>query len=177
LDKHLYLIGPRGAGKSQVGQQLAKELQAPFYDADVVISQEQGRSIEQIVREDGWGAFRNMESKVMAHLAEQADPAVIATGGGVVLKKANRQSMQNNGIVIYLEARAETLLERIEQTPSNHRPALTNLPPAQEIALILREREHLYKTTATAIVNAALPEKKITAAILKIITDLKNQSE
>lgn len=170
LDTHLYLIGPRGSGKSSVGRLLAQALKAPFHDVDEAIRREQGRSIELIVQEHGWPAFRRLENEALARLAQLLEPSVVATGGGVVLSETNRRIMRRSGTIIYLQAPLDVLIKRVTSAVgADHRPALTALPLAQEMEQILRERELLYLETATATVNAALSEKEITAAILNII--------
>ena len=168
LDKHLYLIGPRGSGKSHVGSLLARLLAVPCYDLDKIVQREEKRSIAQIVLEDGWTSFREMESNALARLAMELSPAVIATGGGVVLDEANCYIMRNSGRVIYLEASLDVLVERLMTSPgADHRPALTDMPLAQEMAQIMRERQHLYKSAATAVVDASLPAKAVAEAILE----------
>lgn len=170
LDMHLYLIGPRGCGKSRVGRLLAEALAVPFHDLDEIIRREQGRSIAQIVLEDGWDRFREMESRTLARLAMELAPAVIATGGGVVLDEANCYIMRGSGRAVYLEAPLAVLVERLKAVPdSDHRPALTDLPLAQEMGRILRERQHLYKSTAMATVDASFPENEVMAAILRAV--------
>ena len=167
LDMHLYLIGPRGCGKSRVGHLLAEALAVPFHDLDEIVHQEAGRNITQIVLQDGWAKFREMESRALARLAMELTPAVIATGGGVVLDEANCYLMRGSGRVVYLEATLNVLVERLKSAvDADHRPALTDLPLAQEVARILRERQKLYKNTATVTVNASLPENEVMAAIL-----------
>lgn len=172
LDMHLYLIGPRGCGKSRVGRLLAEALAVPFHDLDEIIHHEQGRSIAQIVLEDGWASFRQMESRTLARLAMELAPAVIATGGGVVLDEANCYIMRGSGRAVYLEAPLAVLVERLKAVPdADHRPALTDLPLAQEMGQILRERQHLYKNAALAVVDASLPENEVMAAIMHAVTE------
>ena len=170
LHKHLYLIGPRGAGKSSLGRRLAKRLTAPFYDLDELIQSEQGRSIAHIVQAQGWPAFRDMESRALAQLAGGLPPAIIATGGGVVLNDANAKIMRDSGIVVYLQAPLEVLQKRLERAaPTAHRPALTALPPGQEMAQIIREREPLYLAAAMLTVDASLPKARVAGAIVRAL--------
>ncbi len=170
LDKHLYLIGPRGSGKSHVGSILARSLAVPFHDLDEIVQREEKRNISQIVLKDGWPSFRAMESKTLAGLAMELAPAVIATGGGVVLDESNCYIMRGSGRVIYLAAPLDVLVERLMASPgAEHRPALTDMPLAQEMAQIMRERQHLYKNAATAVVDASLPAQAVAEAILKAI--------
>lgn len=170
LNTHLYLIGARGAGKSHVGKLLAQELGAPFYDVDELIYREQGRSIARIVQEEGWSEFRAMESSTLVRLTMDELPSVIATGGGVVLDEANVYLMRNSGVIIYLEASVPVLVERVKSAVNaDHRPPLTDLPLAQEMAQMMRERERLYRAAATASVDASLPPKEVADAVLRLL--------
>ena len=170
LNTHLYLIGARGAGKSHVGKLLARELGTPFYDVDELIYHEQGRSIARIVQEEGWSEFRAMESSTLVRLTTDEASSVIATGGGVVLDESNIYLMRNSGVIIYLEASVPVLVERVKNAfNADQRPPLTDLPLAQEMAQMMRERERLYRAAATATVDASLPEKEVVDAILRLL--------
>ena len=174
LNTHVYLIGPRGAGKSHVGRLLAKKLNVASYDVDALVKKNSGQSITRIVQKEGWPAFRKMEHDTLTNLSASEQSAVIATGGGVVLDEDNRRVMRDSGLVVYLKAPFEVLLARVCRASSDHRPALTNLPLDQEMAQMLREREPLYQSTAVTIVDASLPAKDVADAILKLISGHKS---
>ena len=103
----LFLIGPRGSGKTTVGRLVAEALGLPFYDTDDMVMAEAGLSIADIVAAEGWAAFRKRESRALAEaVARAAGPApahsgrspsgaVISTGGGMVLDERNRAFMMN----------------------------------------------------------------------------------
>src|SRR4051812_8462078 len=78
---HVWLVGMMGSGKSTVGKRLAARLDRPFVDLDERIETEAGRSIGDIFERDGEPAFRALESRVLARVADGPD-AVVATGGG-----------------------------------------------------------------------------------------------
>ena len=101
----LFLIGLRGSGKTTVGRILAERLALPFRDADVELESHAGRSIRDIFAVDGETAFRDLEERNLIELIDLG-PAVIATGGGVVLREANRVRMKNAGKVVWLTADA-----------------------------------------------------------------------
>jgi shikimate kinase len=82
----LFLVGLRGSGKTTVGRLLAQALALPFYDADVELEAKAGRSIREIFAKDGETVFRNLEALILHELIGRG-PAVIATGGGVVLRE------------------------------------------------------------------------------------------
>ncbi|MBE6529496.1 MAG: shikimate dehydrogenase [Ruminococcaceae bacterium] len=107
--ENLILTGMPGVGKTTVGTLLAKERNCPFYDTDVELEKTIG-SIPDFIRFNGEEAFRNAESTVIADLLKNARGAVIATGGGAVLREENRQALSENGYVILLERSADTIV-------------------------------------------------------------------
>jgi shikimate kinase len=120
------LIGYRASGKTSVGQRLAGLLQRPFYDTDTLIQQQTGKTVKGIVLEGGWPAFRKAEKAVISGLVNQ-EGAVIALGGGAVLDSANVEVLKPRGLFIWLQARKETIQERLrgdavsaEQRPPFH---------------------------------------------------------
>ena len=122
----LFLIGPRGSGKTTVGRLVAQRLGIPFCDADQALEADAGRSVRAIVVEDGEPAFRDREEQILVKLV-QLGPAVIATGGGVVAREANRQLLKTAGKAVWLTADADTLLERLTADPATaeRRPNLS----------------------------------------------------
>lgn len=144
---NIYLIGTRGAGKSAVGRRLAADGGRPFCDMDIELARRFGRSIREFVQTLGWPAFRAAEKSLLAELAARQG-LVVSTGGGVVLAESNIAGMRRSGQVVWLHARPETLLTRLQadaQT-SPQRPALTpGLGPAEEIRRTLAMRAPLYR--------------------------------
>lgn len=149
----VFLIGPRGSGKSTVGRLLAARLGWAFVDADEELEARAGRSIADIFAADGEPAFRDLESAVLRDLAGR-DRHVTACGGGVVLREDHRQLLRTAGHCIGLIGDPATLAERLAADPSTagRRPALTALPGRAEIEAVLREREPLYRETAHCVV-------------------------
>ncbi|MGN6813972.1 MAG: type I 3-dehydroquinate dehydratase [Thermomicrobiales bacterium] len=119
----IYLTGFSGAGKSSVGEALAARLNRPLRDLDDAIVARVGRPIPAIFTEDGESAFRQYETAALRALAaeESATAPIVATGGGAVLAADNRDLMFATGWVICLEARPETIYQRV----SAHRQAGT----------------------------------------------------
>ena len=95
----LALVGYRGTGKSTVGRLLAGTMKRKFLDVDLEIEARAGRSIAAIFCESGEPAFREWEERTMAVLFEQYPEAVVATGGGAVLREANRGGSERSGIL------------------------------------------------------------------------------
>lgn len=149
MDK-LILIGPMGAGKSSIGRRLAEMLGLPFHDTDQAIQSRAGVGIDFIFEKEGEAGFRRREEKVLAELLA-GEPAVIATGGGVVLSASNREQIRNGGTVVYLETTVDWQLARTRR--GQHRPLLDTADPAARLAEILAEREPLYRECAAITVS------------------------
>jgi shikimate kinase len=149
----LFLIGPRGSGKSTVARLLAHELGWKWLDADEELEKRSGQSIRAIFAAEGEAAFRDKESAVLAELC-RIPRHIIATGGGVVLRPANREQMRASGRVVWLTADVETLWQRLQADAStaSRRPPLT-VGGREEIEEVMRIREPLYRQCADLIVE------------------------
>ena len=162
--QNLILIGPMGAGKTTVGRKLARLTERRFVDADHEIERRAGVDIPYIFEREGEAGFRLRERQVIQELCADHDNypqgLVLATGGGAVLDADSRRLMRENGTVIYLQARAETLYQRTKQ--SGHRPLLQVANPLAKIEEILAAREALYIETAHLCINTeAMPLKHL----------------
>jgi shikimate kinase len=143
------LIGYRGSGKTTLAAPLANLLACDWIDADVEIERRAGKTIREIFEEDGEPAFRQWESEVIAEWLMQPN-LVLAAGGGAILDPSTRAKMRNAGMVVWLRASLDTLIERIEGDPttSARRPHLTALGLRAEIESLLAKREPLYRECA-----------------------------
>jgi shikimate kinase len=148
------LIGYRGTGKTSVAQLLARRCGWDWVDADVEVELRAGKSIAAIFADNGEGAFRDLEAKVVAELCER-ERTVLALGGGAILRETSRQLLDRCQAVVWLRASAETLAKRIDRDPSTaeRRPNLTNHGGRTEIAALLAEREPFYRGCATLEVD------------------------
>lgn len=163
---HLFLIGYRGCGKSAVGPVLAGRLRRPFVDADLVLEADAGKTIREIFDTEGELGFRDREAVTLRRLAG-GPPAVVATGGGAVLRAVNRELLQGSGFVVWLRAPAECLWERIRGDPATaaRRPNLAG-GGFDEVTQLLAAREPLYAATAHATVDATLSPDRVADHIL-----------
>lgn len=150
----LVLIGYRGTGKSTVGRILAEQLGRAFLDSDREIEARSGRSIRSIFVESGEAAFRDWEERAIAELTFESPGAVLATGGGAVLREANRRRLRDFGFVAWLTADPTELARRLEADGSGlgGRPALTAAGTLDEIAQVLAARSPLYVELADAVI-------------------------
>jgi 3-dehydroquinate synthetase/shikimate kinase len=106
----LVLVGLSGSGKSTFGRELARALGRPLLDTDAAVRERTGRTPAEIIRADGEAAFRTFEADVVASLPPGA---VVATGGGAVEDPVNRWRLWQHGRVVWLDAAAELLAERL----------------------------------------------------------------
>lgn len=110
-NRNIVLIGMPGAGKSTVGVILAKMTAMRFVDTDVLLQASEGRSLQEIVDNEGFMALRAIEERVLLGLDLQGH--VLATGGSVVYSAAAMAHLKMSGVVVFLDAAAETLERRI----------------------------------------------------------------
>jgi shikimate dehydrogenase len=137
------LIGFRGTGKTTAGTALAEELGLPFLDTDQIIEERAGKKIPAIFREKGEPVFRELERQAVASLPSGG--AVVGTGGGVVLDPVNVERLRRGSLVFLLQAGEEAIARRIG---GSDRPSLTGKPPAEEVGVLLRERQPAYLRAA-----------------------------
>lgn len=138
----LYLIGPRGAGKSSAGLQAAGMLGLPFVDTDRQVEQRAGWPVARIFAEDGEASFRLLERAVLLELlADPDEPGVVATGGGCVLDAEVRARLRDHPAVVWLTAPVAELRQRIR---GSDRPPLTGGDALAELDELVRQREPLY---------------------------------
>ena len=151
---NLVLIGYRATGKSQVARLLAARLGWPWFDADEEVERRAGRTIARIFADQGEQAFRDLESAVVEELAQRTR-AVIALGGGAVMRAENRAAIAGQGRVVWLTASPETILRRIEadEGSTSRRPNLTAAGGITEIIATLEARKEIYRQCAHLVVD------------------------
>ncbi len=148
--QRVFLVGPMGTGKTTIGNQLAKALNFEFIDADEALEKRTGASITLIFDVEGEQGFREREEKILDDLTQRKQ-VVLATGGGAVLREANRAALSERGFVVYLRSPVETLIERTRFDTS--RPLLKTEDPAATLREIMENREPLYEAVADLIVD------------------------
>jgi shikimate kinase len=147
---NIVLIGYRGTGKSTVGRQLAARLGRALVSTDTEIVKRAQRTIPEIVSQEGWEYFRDLESEICRELAGR-DQIVIDTGGGAILRQQNVEALKKNGTVFWLTASVETIVKRIGG--DNQRPSLTGTKSfVDEIQDVLQERTPKYQAAADHII-------------------------
>ena len=145
---NIFLTGFSGTGKSTVGRNLAKMLGWTFVDTDMCIEKEKDTSISNIFEELGEKEFRKIESAIIEKVCS-SQYQVVATGGGLVISEKNRKLMGQNGIIVCLEARFNTLLTRLGGTSLNPqtkevRPLLESSDLESKIIDLKSKRQSVY---------------------------------
>lgn len=167
--ERIVLIGFRGTGKTTVGRLLADELGWAFADCDDAIETAAGKSIAGIFATEGEPGFRDREADALRELCGR-DRLILATGGGAIVRPANREMLRNSGFVAWLTARPETIWARLQDDPTtlHRRPNLTLTGGVDEVRALAAAREPLYRAAADFIADADGPSpESVAATILK----------
>jgi shikimate dehydrogenase len=122
--ENIVLTGMPGSGKSTVGNALAKSMQREFCDTDAVIVQKTGKEITEIFAEVGNDGFRKIEAEVVATVANEKRGAIIATGGGVILRDDNIRALKRNGRIYFLNRDLEHIIPTDDRPLAKDREAL-----------------------------------------------------
>ena len=139
------LVGMPGCGKSTVGRHLARQLGWRFVDSDHEIERQIGGSIRTFFEQQGEAAFRELEQQMIAALTQQSE-MVLATGGGAVLREANRRALKAGCKVVYLRSTPQELFRRLRH--DTQRPLLQVTDPLKRLRDLFHERDPLYRDAA-----------------------------
>ena len=151
----LVLIGLPGCGKSTIGRHLARRLGLVFMDSDHVIEQRLGCSIRDFFDREGEEHFRDIEQATIDELTAGIAPAVLSTGGGAVLRAANRTYLHERGKVVYLHALPEDIFRRLRHDTT--RPLLQVDDPLKRLRSLYAQRDPLYRETAHFVIETGRP--------------------
>lgn len=146
--RHIVLIGLMGCGKTTIGKELQRTVDLPFSDTDQVIEDQAGMSIPAIFQQFGESSFRDMETQVLRNYLAlpPENSSIISTGGGIVVRPENRELLRRMGFVVWLNADATTLLQRVSR--NDNRPLLQNANPRETLVRLFEERRPFYAETA-----------------------------
>ena len=169
VQKHLFLTGYRGSGKSTIGKLVASHLSLAFVDTDVEIELQSGNTIAEIFARSGEAAFRDLESEQLSQLRSLTEPAVVSLGGGSILRQENRECIKQLGRTVWLQASPENIFGRISKdvNTQTRRPKLSKLGDLEEIRSILAERSVVYEEVADRWVST--DELSMESVAMKIV--------
>ncbi len=161
---NVYLIGPTGSGKTAVGKQLARDTGLKFLDSDQEIEKRTGVEIGYIFEKEGEARFRDRERDMIRELSD-LEGVIIATGGGAVLARANRECLAASGVVVYLKTGVKEQLKRTGR--SRNRPLLNNENPRRVLEEMAAVRGPLYEEIADLTLDTSNQRVKSVARQLR----------
>ena len=156
--RSIVLVGMMGAGKSTIGRRLSARLALPFLDADAEIELAHRLSIPDIFEKYGEAYFRDGEVRVIARLLDNG-PAVIATGGGAVMRQETRDRIREKAISVWLKADSDIIMRRVKRR--SDRPLLQTADPEATVERLIREREPVYGQADVTVWSRDVPHEKI----------------
>lgn len=165
--ERILIVGYRGTGKTTVGRLLASLLGWAFADCDDFIEAAAGQPVADIFASEGEAGFRDREADALRQLCTR-ERCVIATGGGAVLRPANRELLGETGFVAWLTASPEMIWSRLQADPMTaaRRPNLTAAGGIDEVRTLIAAREPLYREVADFVADADTPSPEAVAATI-----------
>ncbi|NLO39882.1 MAG: shikimate kinase [Ruminiclostridium sp.] len=145
--QNIVLIGMPGVGKSTIGVILAKTLGMSFIDTDLIIQENEGKLLQEIIKKDGLDRFLGIEEKVMMSI--RSFNTVIATGGSAIYSNKGMQSLKSNGIACYLKLPIKEIQQRINNITTRGIVMKEN----QSFYELYMERKPLYERYADIIID------------------------
>ena len=167
---NIFLVGPMGSGKSSLGKKLAKSLDKKFIDTDKEIEKKERKTISEIFENSGESYFREKEREFLINIPNSLN-MVIATGGGIVIDKENREKLKENK-VIFLNASVERQHKRTSR--SHKRPLLKNVDKLKKLRELYDQRLELYKEVSDFEIN--VDKYKGKDILFKIIEELNENN-
>lgn len=169
LTKTIVLVGMMGAGKTAIGNALARRLDVPFLDSDDEIVKAANMTIAEIFDRDGEPFFRARETEVIRRLLA-GDPSVVSTGGGAFLQEDNRELIAREGVAVWLKADLDLLWSRVKHKTT--RPLLRTGDPFETLKQIEAARRDIYAKAELVVVSRAeYSIEDMSEAVLKCLLD------
>lgn len=156
--ENIVLTGMPSSGKTTVGEILAEKLKRPFYDIDALIVKRAGCEISEIFSTYGEEYFRDLESAVISEEIAPLTGAIIATGGGAILRDENIKNLKKNGKIVFLDRDLELL------TPTADRPTALDIEAMKKR---FEQRYDIYLATADVKVNGSLSAEEVAKSVEK----------
>ena len=171
MPANIILIGFSGTGKTRVGREVAQTLGWLFIDTDEEIQQRQGKAIHQIFAQEGEGRFRELERQ-LAREACEGNGRVVSVGGGAFVDPENQQAMRSSGLVVCLEARPETIYQRLKGQEAGGsegviRPMLASGESLKRIQELKAQRQWAYALADWTVHTDALTEEQAAQEVVR----------
>jgi shikimate kinase len=165
VKRHVALVGFMASGKSTIGRKLARKLGWSFCDTDALVARNHG-PIRTIFAREGEAAFRDYEREAIRTALDNADPSVVALGGGALTTAANRRILTERAYRVFLKVPAEQILARVRRSRET-RPVLGPAPTLARIRELYASRMPDYES-ADRVVEAA---RRSDASIIEEIVE------
>ena len=168
--RNIILTGFSGTGKSKVAAEVARILGWQLVDTDEDIVSRRGKEVADIFADEGEAAFRRLEREALVR-ACAGDGKIVATGGGVLMDAENRRLLFESGLVVGLEARPETIYQRLSQQDRGRspeeRPMLAGPDPLTRIRSLKAERQPFYSLAQWVVQTDSLSESQVAAEVVR----------
>ncbi|MGB2694880.1 MAG: 3-dehydroquinate synthase [Dehalococcoidia bacterium] len=171
VPRRVFLTGFSGTGKSTVASLVANVLGWRVLDTDLLIHEMTGRSITEIFAGDGEARFRVLERAALQRAVSEAN-VVIATGGGAMPDAEDRRAMTAAGLVVCLDARPETIVQRLSDAkgmPVSERPLLTGDDPLARVTKLKAQRQKFYALADVIIETDGRAPTEIAAFVVDAV--------
>ena len=168
MDRHIFLVGMPGSGKSALGRRVALKLQIPYLDTDAYLTERAGMNTAQIYETYGEKAFRDGETRLLRDLIN-ATPGMVSTGGGMALREENQRLMKNHGYIVLIDRPIDDIMVDIR---AEKRPLLAQ-KGRDEIGSIYDERMPVYRGIADQVLDNGKGFYFGLAGLEEIVTRLK----
>ena len=168
--RNIFLVGFMASGKTRVGAALSRMTGWDLVDADDELVRRAGKSIACIFKECGEADFREMERSVINDLCS-GERQIIAAGGGAFVDDSNRSNMLNNGLVVCLSAKPETIYRRVVEQDGDAavRPLLAGPDPLQRIKDLLAQRAGAYAQAHHTIETDELTPEQVAERVVELL--------
>ncbi len=182
--RHVFLVGLSGSGKSTVGRIVARRLGRPLLDIDALIEDEYGARIPTIINRHGEEYFRALESDILARAVRQEPSAIIATGGGIIIRPENRALMAELGVRVFLQIEPQIALERLQNQHAREialgltpemRPLISGPDPLARLQALHTLREAWYKEAELTCATLRKSAEQVAQEIIVMLTNFENQ--
>ena len=168
-NKHIFLIGMMGSGKSSIASKLSKQLNIPYIDTDTDLISIFNTDITDIFNTLSESRFRRLESTYfLEHIIQ--NQCIYATGGGIILKEENRNALSNKGIAVLLDSPLEVLFKHLKKETLKNRPLLKRPVNLGQLQKIWTHRKKHYFECADIVIKTK--NKSLKNIALEIINQL-----